>query len=212
LPDEKITKAVEEAIKSAKPRKFTETVEMAINLKEIDMSIPKNRIKEDIIIPHGKGKEVKVAIICGKEMAEKAKGVADLIILPEELESYAEDKKKTKKLANSYDFFVAEAPLMPTIGRVLGKALGPRGKMPKPLPPGSDPSGIIEALRKTVSLNSKDKLVVHAPVGRADMAPEQIAENIEAILKRLTTKLERGSYNIKSAYVKTTMGPSVRII
>lgn len=212
MPDEKITKAVEEAIKSAKPRKFTETVEMAINLKEIDMSIPKNRIKEDIIIPHGKGKEVKVAIICGKEMAEKAKGVADLIILPEELESYAEDKKKTKKLANSYDFFVAEAPLMPTIGRVLGKALGPRGKMPKPLPPGSDPSGIIEALRKTVSLNSKDKLVVHAPVGRADMAPEQIAENIEAILKRLTTKLERGSYNIKSAYVKTTMGPSVRII
>lgn len=212
MPDEKITKAVEEAIKSAKPRKFTETVEMAINLKEIDMSIPKNRIKEDIIIPHGKGKQVKVAIICGKEMAEKAKGVADLIILPEELETYAEDKKKTKELANSYDFFVAEAPLMPTIGKVLGKALGPRGKMPKPLPPGSDPTGIIESLRKTVSLNSKDKLVVHAPVGRADMPPEQIAENIEAILKRLNTKLERGSYNIKSAYVKTTMGPSVRII
>lgn len=212
MPDEKIKKAVEEAIQSAKPRKFTETVEMAINLRDIDMSIPKNRIKEDIILPHGRGKPVKVALICGKEMAEKAKGVADLIILPEELETYAEDKKKTKRLANSYDFFIAEAPFMPTIGKVLGKALGPRGKMPKPLPPGSDPKGIIENLRKTVSLNSKDKLVVHAPVGRTDMPSQDITENIEAILKRLHTKLERGSYNIKSAYVKTTMGPSVRIV
>jgi len=204
--------AVQKALESAKKRNFTETVELAINLKDIDLSIPKNRIQDDIILPNGRGRPVRICVIGGGELALKAKDVADLVITPEELGTIADDKKEAKKIANSTDYFIAEAPLMAVVGKRLGTVLGPRGKMPKPIPPGADPSGMIESLRKSVSIRTKDRKTFHAPIGTADMTPEQLAENAETILKRIETKLEKGRMNIASSYVKTTMGPAERVM
>jgi large subunit ribosomal protein L1 len=211
VADPEIVRAVKEAIEKAKPRNFLESVDLAINLRDVDLSIPKNRINEEIILPHGRGKPVKVAIFASGETALKAKDVADLVIPPEEIDKLAEDRRRARKIANEYDFFLAEAPLMAQVGKKLGIVLGPRGKMPKPIPPGSDPRPLIERLKRTVRARSRDKPTFHVPVGTRDMDPEKIAENIEAVLKAITSKLERGSYNIGSAYVKTTMGPSVKL-
>jgi len=202
---------VQKALESAKKRKFTETVELAINLRDVDLSIPKNRIQDDIILPNGRGKKVRICVIGGGELALKAKAVADLVITPEELGTLADNKKDAKKIANNTDYFIAEAPLMAVVGKRLGTVLGPRGKMPKPIPPGADPTGMIDNLRKSVSIRTKDRMTFHAPVGTADMDPEKIAENIEAIMKRVETRLEKGKMNIASSFVKTTMGPSERI-
>ncbi len=204
--------AVQKALDGAKKRKFTETVELAINLKDIDLSAPKNRIQEDIILPNGRGKAIKICVIGGGELALKAKDVADLVISPEELQTIADNKKQAKKIANSIDYFIAEAPLMAVVGKRLGVVLGPRGKMPKPIPPGADPSNMIDALRRTVSVRTRDKMTFHAPVGTTEMPAEQLAENIETLMKRIETKLEKGSMNIASSYVKTTMGPSERLL
>ena len=204
--------AVQKALESAKKRNFVETVELAVNLKDVDLSVPKNRITEDVILPNGRGKAVRVCVIGGGELALKAKDVADLVITPEELQTIADDKKQAKKIANSTNYFIAEAPLMAVVGKRLGTVLGPRGKMPKPIPPGADPTGMIESLRKTVSVRTKDRITFHAPVGTADMPVEQIADNIDALLKRIELKLEKGRMNIESSYVKTTMGPSERLI
>ena len=204
--------AVQKALEGAKKRNFVETVELAINLKDVDLSVPKNRITEDVILPNGRGKAVRICVIGGGELALKAKDVADLVITPEELQTIADDKKQAKKIANSTNYFIAEAPLMAVVGKRLGTVLGPRGKMPKPIPPGADPTGMIESLRKTVSVRTKDRITFHAPVGTADMPVEQIAENIDALLKRIELKLEKGRMNIDSSYVKTTMGPSERLI
>ena len=204
--------AVQKALEGAKKRNFVETVELAVNLKDVDLSVPKNRITEDVILPNGRGKAVRVCVIGGGELALKAKDVADLVITPEELQTIADDKKQAKKIANSTNYFIAEAPLMAVVGKRLGTVLGPRGKMPKPIPPGADPTGMIESLRKTVSVRTKDRITFHAPVGSADMPVEQIAENIDALLKRIELKLEKGRMNIDSSYVKTTMGPSERLI
>jgi len=201
-----------EALEASKERKFLESVELAINLKDVNLADPKSRINEEITLPHGRGRVVKVVAICTGEMAIKAKGVADLVVQVEELEELADDKKAAKRIANEHEFFVAEAPLMPVIGKRLGVYLGPRGKMPKPLPPGSDPTAPIENLRRIVRLRSKDRLTMHVPVGTREMTPEQITENINVVLNRLNGKLERGMMNVRSAYVKTTMGPSVRIL
>ncbi len=206
-----IIKAVQEAISNAKERKFKESVDLAINLKDVDLSIPKNRINEEVILPKGRGKEIKVALFASGEAALKGKECADLVIPPEEIDKLAENKRNARKIANQYDFFVAEAPLMARIGKVLGVILGPRGKMPKPIPPGGDPCPVVNNLKKTVRMRSKDKRTFHVPVGTKDMAPEDIAANIEEIVKRLEHKLERGLQNIDSMYVKTTMGPAVRI-
>ena len=204
--------AVQKALDSAKKRNFTETVELAINLTDVDLTIPKNRITEDIILPYGRGKAIKVCVIGGGELALKAKDVADLVITPDELGAIADDKKQAKKIANSTTYFIAEAPLMAVVGKRLGTVLGPRGKMPKPIAPGADPTAMIEGLRKSVSIRTKDRMTFHAPVGTVNMPAEELAENIEIILKRVELKLEKGRMNIESAYVKTTMGPSERVI
>ncbi|MBR5668367.1 MAG: 50S ribosomal protein L1 [Spirochaetales bacterium] len=204
--------AVQKALESAKKRNFVETVELAINLKDVDLSIPKNRITDDIILPNGRGRAVKICVIGGGELALKAKDVADVVITPDELQTIADDKKQAKKLANSTDYFIAEAPLMAVVGKRLGTVLGPRGKMPKPIAPGVDPTAMIDGLRRTVSVRTKDRMTFHAPVGTVEMSPEELADNIETILKRVELKLEKGRMNIASSYVKTTMGPSERLI
>jgi large subunit ribosomal protein L1 len=211
LAEKSTVMAVQKALEGAKKRKFTETVELAINLKDVDLSIPKNRIQDDIILPNGRGKAIRVCVIGGGELALKAKDVADLVITAEEIQTIADNKKQAKKIANSIDYFIAEAPLMAVVGKRLGVVLGPRGKMPKPIPPGVDPSNMIDALRRTVSVRTKDKMTFHAPVGTTEMPVEQLADNIETLLKRIEVKLEKGRMNIASSYVKTTMGPSERL-
>ena len=203
---------MQKALEGAKKRNFVETVELAINLKDVDLSIPKNRIQEDIILPNGRGKVVKVCVIGGGELALKAKSVADLVITPDEIGTIADDKKQAKKIANSTDYFIAEAPLMAVVGKRLGTVLGPRGKMPKPIPPGADPAGMVDNLRKSVTIRTKDRKTFHVPVGTVNMSPEAIADNIDLVIKRVSLKLEKGVANVASAYVKTSMGPSERIL
>ncbi|MDN5357151.1 MAG: large subunit ribosomal protein [Candidatus Methanomethylophilaceae archaeon] len=204
--------AVQKALESAKKRNFVETVELAINLRDIDLSIPKNRIQEDIVLPAGRGRILKICVIGGGELALKAKDVADLVISPDELGALADDKKQAKKVANSIDYFIAEAPLMAVVGKRLGTVLGPRGKMPKPIAPGADPSAMIDQLRRTATIRTRDRKTFHVPVGTVDMKAQEIADNIDVILGRVEGRLEKGKHNIASAYVKTSMGPSEKVM
>ena len=212
MAEKKTLDAVKKALEKSPKRNFRETVDLSINLKEVDMSIPKNRIQEDIILPHGRGKIVKVCVIGGPELAQKAKGVADRVITVEELGALADDKKLAKKVAGQFDYFIAEAPLMPQVGKRLGIVLAPRGKMPKPIASGVDPKTMIDNLRKSTTVRTKDKVTFHTPVGTTDMTPEELADNVDLIIKRLALKLEKGTNNIRSAYIKTTMGPAEKLI
>ncbi|HDP96125.1 MAG TPA: 50S ribosomal protein L1 [Euryarchaeota archaeon] len=212
MTDPHLIEAVQKALKSSKKRKFLESIELAINLKDVDLSDPRNRIQEDIILPNGRGRPVKVGLFGSSEMAVKAKDIADIIIQPEQIEEIAETKAKAKKMLSEFDFFVAEAPLMPVIGKRLGVILGTSGRMPRPIPPGSDPTGIINNLKKSVRVRTKDRKTFHVPIGTRDMSASDLAENLDVILKRVTAKLERGKMNIQSAYIKTTMGPAVAVI
>lgn len=207
-----VLQAVKQAVESSKgQRKFKQTVELAINLVNVDLSVPKNRIDEEVLLPKGRGKTPKVAVFASGELAVKARKAADMVIPPEEIDKLSGDKRKARKLAEDVDFFLAEAPLMPTIGRTLGQVLGPRGKMPRPIPPNADPSGVVSNLRTSVRVRSRDKMTFHAPVGTEDMPVEDLADNAFAVLDRIMKKLERGEFNLGSVYVKTTMGPAVKI-
>ncbi len=212
LPEKDIIDAVKKAVESSKDRKFKETVELAINLKDVDLSNPKNRIDDEVLLTKGRGKQVKIGVFGSGEFALKAKKSADIVINPEELEELSNNKQKAKKMVNAHQFFIAEAPLMPVIGKRLGVILGPRGKMPKPLPPQADPTPIINNLKNTVKLRTKERKTMHTPIGTKDMPVDDLAENLEIVLKRVENKLDRGRMNIASVYVKTTMGPSIRII
>lgn len=212
MVDQHLIDIVKKLQAESKQRKFLETVELAVNLKDIDLSNPKNRIQEEIPLPNGRGKQIKVGVFGSSEMAMKAKGVADVVVQPQDIEDLAGNKNKARKFARQADFFLAEAPLMPTIGKRLGVVLAPRGKMPKPIPPGSDPKGQIDKLKNSVSVRTRDKKTFHVAIGTKDMPADKLAENLDAVLKRLISKLERGKMNIKSAYIKTTMGPSIKVM
>ncbi len=208
---EKLVDAIEKAIKEAKPRKFVETVEMAVNLRNVDMKKPENRLDAVITLPHGLGKPRKIAVFARGDTALKAKEAGALVIPPEDIDELAKNKRRAKKIAKEYDFFIAEAPLMPEIGKKLGPILGPRGKMPLPIPPASDPTPHIERLKNSIKIRTRDKLTFHAPIGNREMETEKIADNALEVLKVVENKYE-GQQNIKSLYVKTTMGPAIRVI
>jgi large subunit ribosomal protein L1 len=207
-----IMKAVKAAIETAPQRKFKESVDITVNLRNIDMSQPKNRIDETILLPNGFN-DVKIAVLGKGDITTQAKDAGvDVILSPEEIERLGGEPREARQVASDYQFFLAETAVMPLVGRYLGVRLGPRGKMPMPIPQGMDIRPIVQRLRSSVKIRTKDKKVFHAKVGSADMELEQIAENVDAVLKRVESVLEGGTMNIHSVYVKTTMGPAVRVI
>ncbi|MCP1714902.1 large subunit ribosomal protein L1 [Methanocalculus alkaliphilus] len=207
-----ILKAVSEAIELAPERKFRESVDLTVNLKNIDMAQPKNRIDETILLPESAGTK-KIAVLGKGEITSQAKEAGvDIIIGPEEIERLGGAPREARQVACEYNFFLAETAVMPLVGRWLGPRLGPRGKMPMPIPPGQDIRPIVERLRGSIRVRTKDKMSFSAKVGTTEMSPEQITENINTILKRVESSLDQGPQNIRSVFVKTTMGPAVRVI
>jgi large subunit ribosomal protein L1 len=210
---QEILEAVKKAKEESKPRNFTQSVDVVITIKDLDVKKPENRMDEEVLLPNGRGKDVKIAFIADGELALQAKNAgADLVIKKPELEEMGKDRKEAKKIANRHDFFVAQADMMPLVGRFLGPVLGPRKKMPKPVPANIKPEPIMERLKSTVKVRIKDQPVIQALVGTQDMDDELIVDNIEAVLNVLDQKLEKGRNQIKTMYVKTTMGPVARVI
>jgi large subunit ribosomal protein L1 len=213
LEHETILTAVKEAMEKSPQRKFSESVDLAINLKNLDMNQPQNRMDEEIILPNGLGRPIKIAVFAKGETGQRAKAAgADYVLDPEEISVLGEDKIRAKNLADEVNFFIAEAAYMPAIGKTLGQVLGPRGKMPIPLTSEKDVVQIINKSRNSIKVRSKDKMTFHISVGKREMDPMKLSENVEAVINRIEHRYERGLYNVKSIYVKTTMGPSVRVI
>jgi large subunit ribosomal protein L1 len=142
-------------------------------------------------------------------VALKAKEAGADVIDPEELKRM--EKKKARALVQKYDYFVADISLMALIGKSLGTILGPRGKMPQPLPPGVDPAQVLARLAKIARVKSKTT-TIWVNVGRRDMDAKDIAENAAAVLKAVESRLERGWQNIATVYMKSTMGPAVKVL
>jgi large subunit ribosomal protein L1 len=209
--EEKITQAIKSALENAQERNFVESVDITFTIKDVDLKNPNNRIKEEIRLPSGRGKELKIAMFAAGEAATKAKGAGIHVFTPQEIEEFGGQKGKAKKMANSYDFFLSEVPHMGLIGRYLGVVLGPRGKMPRPVPPTLDPAAIAAGLKSTVVVKSGDRMTFHAAIGTAKQSQEELAANAMAIYNRVISKLERGIGNIRSLYIKTSMGPAQRI-
>ena len=208
-----IIDAVKEAKEQAKPRNFTQSIDVIINLKDIDVRRPENRFNEELALPNGRGKPIKIGVIADGELAVSAKNAGiDLVISKDDLQEFGKDRKAAKKVANSVDSFIAQADMMPLVGRFLGPVLGPRNKMPKPVPASAKIEPLLERVGSTIKVGIKNQPSIQILVGTQDMSDEDLAENIEAVLAILDRHLEKGRNQIKSMYIKTTMGSVVRVI
>src|SRR5215469_8288799 len=113
-----ISKAIADMKGKSEKRKFNQTVELAVKLRDLDLKRPEARISESIELPTPASKDVKVAVIAGGDLAVRARNAgADIIIGKDDLDKMGREKKQARKLAQNYDFFVAEAPLMPQVGK-----------------------------------------------------------------------------------------------
>ena len=206
-----IVDAVSRALDEAPPRNFRETVDLAVNLRDLDLNDPSQRVDESVVLPAGTGQETQIVVFASGETALRAEDVADQVLDDDDLEELGDDTDAAKDLADETDFFVADASLMQDIGRYLGTVLGPRGKMPTPLQPDDDVVETVNRMKNTVQLRSRDRRTFHTRVGAQDMESDDIADNIDVIIRRLEADLEKGPLNIDSMYVKTTMGPAVEV-
>lgn len=212
---EDILKAIKKARESSKKRKFNQTFDLIVNLQQLNLKKPEENINTFVVLPQGKGKKIKVCALIDKELVSQAKEVCDKAILKDEFPKYT-GKKNLRKLAQDYDYFVAQANLMVDIAKFFGKVFGPKGKMPNPkagciVPPKIDLKIIYNKLQKTVRLQTKNEQAIKCPVGTEDMKDEQIQENILMVYNAVLHTLPKEIQNIKNAVLKLTMGSPVII-
>lgn len=198
----KIEEAITE-LKKTEQRKFDQTYDLIINLKNIDIKKPENKISKEIMLPHGKGKPVSVFVFSEQNGINKAR-----------LEEMAANKKEAKKLSKQYDFFLGTPELMPLIGKTLGRYLAPLGKMPQPIPPNATEE-MINAIKKrkenAVRLRIRNMPAFQVPVGTQSMKDEHIKENVETVLREAIAALPKGRSQIKNVSIKLTMSKPIKI-
>lgn len=201
---------IKKAKEQSKKRKFKQSWDLAISLKNIDLKKPENKLNLEFTLPEGRGKVPKTVFIVDTLLPE-VKGKCDLIITKDQLEKLGKDKKKLKNYCDEHDWWFAEAPLMPQIGKTLGLVLGPRGKMPRPIPPKGKVEPFLEMSKRMIRIRVKDSPVIHVSVGTEDMKDDQVSKNVSSLMVFITEKLPKGKNNIKNAHIKLTMGPSVKL-
>lgn len=197
--------------KEGKERKFPESFEAILTFKEVDPKKTDLNINETVYLPHPGSHKSTVCFIGSGDLLLRAKNAGvDGTLEPSQLENFAGNKTEAKRLARQYDFFLADTALMPRIGRILGQSLGPKGKIPTPVPPNGPIEAMINRTRSAVRVRSRASLAVAAKVGDKKLSDSDLAENILAMVQAVQRKLPNGERNIRSVIVKTSMGKPIR--
>jgi len=197
-------------------RGFNQTFDLIINLKNIDINNPNEKIDMFVQLPYARSKKAQICGLVDESLVLDAKKVCDYVITKEQFSEMAKKKREMKKIASKFDYFVTQPHLMPEIAATLGKILGPKGKMPNPksgciLPPKAALQPIVDKLRKTIRLITKNDKAIKCPVGDENMKDEHVAENIATVYNAVIAVLPQQTRNIKSILLKTTMGAPVRV-
>ncbi len=214
MDKEEIQEYVEKAKSESPQRNFRQTVEFIINLKDLNMKDPDDQVDFFVRLPNDMDMERKICAFVGPELEDEAEEHCDEVIPQSNFDSI--EPKEAKNLAKEYDYFVAQANIMPKVASTFGKYLGPQGKMPNPdagsvVPPNADLAPLYEKLQNTVRVEAKDDPVVHVIVGKEDLDDEKLADNAWYIFDQLVHKLPKENNNIKDSYIKLTMGPPVKM-
>ncbi|MBS3168059.1 50S ribosomal protein L1 [Candidatus Woesearchaeota archaeon] len=197
-------------------RNFSQSVDLIINLQNLDLKKPEHKIEFYMQLPKSKNKKVKIGGFVDAQLATQAKKVLDTVILKDELDTWKQDIKKQKKLANSHDFFIAQVDIMAKTAATFGKVLGSRGKMPNPkagcvVPGTANLEPIVKKLQDTIKIQTKNELSIKASIALESMNDEDIAENAIVVYNNLVPKLPQEKNNIKDIFLKFTMSPAVKV-
>jgi large subunit ribosomal protein L1 len=200
---------IDKAMKLGKQRRFKQSLELIVSLKDINLKSNEGKFREVVYLPHMPSKEAKICVIASGDLLLEAKKFGLRAISREELSAMKGNKKTTRVLANSCDWLLVSSDLMGLVGSILGPALGPRGKVPIAISPKANLSDIINNYRRAVWARIRNEPQVQCVVGTEDMKSNDIAENINVLYNTIESKL--GAAKIGKVYIKKTMGMPVEI-
>jgi len=209
IAESQLVELAKEARTSTKERKFKQSVELIITFKDID--VKKGFALNEVVQLPKTSSPATVCIIATGDMSQKAKATkADSVIGTEELEKFGANKRESRKFINKYDFFLADTKVMPTVGKTLGQLLGPRGKMPTPVPFDASIEAFLERFRSCIKVRTRASLSVSCKIGDVSMEDADLAINAHAVLSAIEKKLPNGEKNMKKILIKTTMGKPIK--
>jgi len=191
-------------------RNFVQSVEIIVTFKEVDMKKGDLKLREIVVLPKPPEKSKKVLVVPAIQQLEYAKKAEpNTILTKEELQRLQGNKRAIKKLARQNDWFLIAPDSMALVGRILGPALGPRGKFPTPLPNTADISEYILRFKRSTLVKTKDQPQTQAFIGTENQQIADLAENALAVLNVIESK--GYAQKIRNIYVKTTMGKVVKV-
>ena len=206
-----LVEVIKKAKESEKARKFQQSIELILVFKDIDVK-KGFAINETIQLPKKMSKSASVCIIAAGDLGIQAKNAkADRVMNEAELIQLGKNKRESRKVINKYDFFLADTKLMPTVGKVLGQLLGPRGKMPMPIPFNAPVEALLERFRTSVKVKVRGSLSLSCKIGEESMEDADLAANANAIAAAIEKKLPNGDKNIRKIMIKTSMGKAIRL-
>jgi large subunit ribosomal protein L1 len=195
-------------VKQTATKKFDETVDAAINLG-VDPKHADQVVRGAVVLPHGMGKAVKIAVFAKGDKAREAQEAGADIVGAEDL------AEKVQGGFMEFDKVLATPDMMGVVGR-LGKILGPRGLMPNPKV-GTVSMDIARAVKEQkagkVEFRVEKAGIVHVPFGKASFDPEKLKANFNAIMEiiyKAKPQTAKGVY-VKNVTVSTTMGPGIKV-
>jgi len=201
---------IKEAKDSDKERKFKQALELIMVFKDVDVK-KGFAINETVQLPKQTSSPATVCVLASGDMGLKAKDAkANKVMDADELNKLGANKRDSRKFINKYDFFLADTKLMPVVGKVLGQLLGPRGKMPTPVPFNASIESFLERFRSSIRVRVRGSLSLSCKIGDETMEDIDLSANANAVINAIEKKLPNGEKNIKKIMVKTTMGKTIK--
>jgi large subunit ribosomal protein L1 len=209
--DSQLKELVKIAREGAGKRNFNQSAELTLVLKDIDVKKGFS-LNETVVLPHKPSKLPTICVVGSGDMTTRAKAAGvDYVMDPQELDRLGTNKREARKIVRAHDFFLSDTNQMAAIGRSLGQFLGPKGKMPTPLPYGAPIENIAGRFLGSVRVRSKNQLSVSTKIGDEKLSDDQLAENAIAVVAAVEKKLPQGEQNIRNAHIKFTMGKKAKL-
>ncbi len=216
MENKEVLDALSNLRQKSKKRNFTQTVDLILNLKQINIKNPDEKVDLFLQLPNPRTKKLKICALVDEELAAEAKKHCEHVILKHEFKAMAQDKPKLRKITKDCDFFITQPHVMPDVATAFGKILGPKGKMPNPkagciIPPKADLKDIVDKLKNTVKVATKTEPIVKCAIGDEKMTDDQLIQNIMHVYNTVLTRLPQHENNLKSVLLKFTMGSPVEV-
>jgi large subunit ribosomal protein L10Ae len=208
-PNHPTSTAILEGAK-AKPRKFTETIELQIGLKNYDPQKDK-RFSGTVKLPHVPRPNMKICVLGDVKAAEQAQAIGVDSRTVEDLKKLNKNKKLVKKLAKSYHAFLASESVIKQIPRLLGPGLNKAGKFPSPISGGRSVEDMVLETKASIKFQLKKVLCLGVAVANVGMTESEVRLNVMYAINFLVSLLKKNWQNVRCLYLKTTMGKPVRL-